>query len=454
MKAFITAEQAIAILPEGETVHTFYNGPLMLVGADWQRSEVEDKIKKSDFRELTGPGAKGMHHGLCVYNEGATQGDILFIETDDAKLETLEAQLTAEKPQSKPCGRLFSTEQVSKYHPDKYADQISDAVLDACLRRDKNSRVACETMVKGNTVILAGEITTRAEINYAEIVTGVAKKLGYQVDNILTYIQTQSPEIAGGVGSGVDLGAGDQGMMYGYACRETESLLPFGFDLANRIIAAIEKDVETNPDTVFKGDAKCQVTVDLDEKPTMDSVKKILVSACHVEDTTLEAVQRSIHEILWDCGVDTKKVEVIANPAGTWTIGGPAADCGLTGRKIVCDQYGGYCPVGGGAFSGKDPSKVDRSGAYMARKIACDLLQQFEGIEWAEVQIAYAIGQSKPMSVNVKTNDPGIFDREAAKWITENYDLTPAGIITTLNLLNENYEKLAEGCHFRYGGWV
>ena len=449
MKAFITAEQAIAILPEGETVHTFYNGPLMLVGADWQRSEVEDKIKKSDFRELTGPGAKGMHHGLCVYNEGDTQGDILFIETDDAKLETLEAQLTAEKPQSKPCGRLFSTEQVSKYHPDKYADQISDAVLDACLRRDKNSRVACETMVKGNTVILAGEITTRAEINYAEIVTGVAKKLGYQVDNILTYIQTQSPEIAGGVGSGVDLGAGDQGMMYGYACRETESLLPFGFDLANRIIAAIEKDVETNPDTVFKGDAKCQVTVDLDEKPTMDSVKKILVSACHVEDTTLEAVQHSIHEILWDCGVDTKKVEVIANPAGTWTIGGPAADCGLTGRKIVCDQYGGYCPVGGGAFSGKDPSKVDRSGAYMARKIACDLLQQFEGIEWAEVQIAYAIGQSKPMSVNVKTNDPGIFDREAAKWITENYDLTPAGIITTLNLLNENYEKLAEGCHFR-----
>lgn len=345
--------------------------------------------------------------------------------------------------------RLFSTEQVSKYHPDKYADQISDAVLDACLRRDKNSRVACETMVKGNTVILAGEITTRAEINYAEIVTGVARKLGYQVDNILTYIQTQSPEIAGGVGSGVDLGAGDQGMMYGYACRETESLLPFGFDLANRIIAAIEKDVETNPDTVFKGDAKCQVTVDLDEKPTIDSVKKILVSACHAENATLEAVQHSIHEILWDCGVDTKKVEVIANPAGTWTIGGPAADCGLTGRKIVCDQYGGYCPVGGGAFSGKDPSKVDRSGAYMARKIACDLLQQFEGIEWAEVQIAYAIGWSEPMSVNVKTDVIGEFNAKAAEWIRENYDLSPAGIIKELNLLEENYEQLAEGCHFR-----
>lgn len=350
--------------------------------------------------------------------------------------------------------RLFSTEQVSKYHPDKYADQISDAVLDACLKKDKNSRVACETMVKGGTVILAGEITTRAEINYAEIVTGVAKKLGYNVDNILTYIQTQSPEIAGGIGNGVDLGAGDQGMMYGYACRETESLLPFGFDLANRIIAAIEKDVETNPETFFKGDAKCQVTVDLDEKPTMDSVKTILVSACHKEYCTLEAAQHAIHEILWDCGVDTKKVKVIANPAGAWTIGGPAADCGLTGRKIVCDQYGGYCPVGGGAFSGKDPSKVDRSGAYIARKIACDLLQKFDDLKWAEVQIAYAIGQRQPMSVTVKTDDLGIFNEKAAEWIMENYDLSPAGIITELNLLNENYEKLAEGCHFRYGGWV
>ena len=449
MKAFITAEQAIAILPEGETVHTFYNNPVALVGADWERSEVEDKIKKSDFRELTGPGAKGMHHGLCVYNKGDTQGDILFIETDDAKLETLEAQLAAEKPQSKPCGRLFSTEQVSKYHPDKYADQISDAVLDACLRRDKNSRVACETMVKGSTVILAGEITTKAEINYAEIVTGVAKKLGYKVDNILTYIQTQSPEIAGGIGDGDELGAGDQGMMYGYACRETESLLPFGFDLANRIIAAIEKDVETNPDTVFKGDAKCQVTVDLDAEPNMDSVKTILVSACHKDDVTLEATQHAIHEILWDC-VDTKKVVVIANPAGSWTIGGPAADCGLTGRKIVCDQYGGYCPVGGGAFSGKDPSKVDRSGAYMARKIACDILQKTPGLNRCEVQIAYAIGWKEPMSVNVKTDAAsGTFDANAAKWIRENYDLSPAGIIKELNLLEENYEQLAEGCHFR-----
>lgn len=343
--------------------------------------------------------------------------------------------------------RLFSTEQVSKYHPDKYADQISDAILDACLKEDKHSRVACETMVKGSTIIIAGEITTKAKVNYGKVAARVAKKLGYNPNNIVTYIETQSPEIAGGIREGDDLGAGDQGMMYGYACNETESMLPFGFDLANRIIAAIERDVETNPDTLFKGDAKCQVTVDLDAPPTMESVKKILVSACHEEGYTVDAVRHAIHEILWDCGVDTHKVDVIANPAGAWTIGGPAADCGLTGRKIVCDQYGGYCPVGGGAFSGKDPSKVDRSGAYMARKIACDLVKR-HGLEWAEVQIAYAIGQSEPMSVNIKTNFSEL-DAEYAKEVVAVYPLTPAGIIEELNLLDENYEKLAEGCHYR-----
>lgn len=355
--------------------------------------------------------------------------------------------------------RLFSTEQVSRYHPDKYADQISDAVLDACLRQDKDSRVACETLVKDTTVILAGEITTRAEINYAEIVTGVAKKLGYKADHIMTYIQKQSPEIAAGIGEGEAQGAGDQGMMYGYACRETESLLPFGFDLANRIIAAIEKDAETNPDTFFKGDAKCQVTVDLDAPPDISSVKTILVSACHKENITQMSVIHGIHEILWDCGINTETVKVIANPAGPWTIGGPGADAGLTGRKIVCDQYGGYCPVGGGAFSGKDPSKVDRSGAYMARKIACDLIQRFDDIQSAEVQLAYAIGMAQPVSVNVKTKltngrataeDNAMMDEIAAEWIAKTYDLTPAGIIKALNLLNENYEKLAEGCHYRF----
>lgn len=345
--------------------------------------------------------------------------------------------------------RLFSTEQVSKYHPDKYADQISDAILDKCLSLDKNSRVACETMVKGNTVILAGEITTEARFNYAEVAQSVAHKLGYKVDQVLTYIDHQSSEIAKGVGTG---GAGDQGMMCGYACNHTDSMLPFGFDLANRIITAIESDVETNPNTILKGDAKCQVTVDLDEKPTIDSVQKVLVSVCHKEGHTQEEIRRRITSLLFNLGIDDGTVDIIVNPAGEWTVGGPAADCGLTGRKIVCDQYGGYCPVGGGAFSGKDPSKVDRSGAYMARKIACDLLQKHD-LQYCEVQLAYAIGLAHPMSVIVDCNLP-LRNETYAEEVMKEYDLTPKGIIETLDLLNENYEKLAEGCHFRYGGWV
>ena len=347
--------------------------------------------------------------------------------------------------------RLFSTEQVSKYHPDKYADQISDAVLDACLAQDPRSHVACECMVKGTVVVLGGEITTEAQIDYDDIVRSVAAKLGYEVDEVVILINKQSPEIAGGVGEGETQGAGDQGMMYGYATSETASFLPFGFDLANRIIKAIEDDVENNPDTVFLGDAKCQVTVDLDEGPTMASVKKVLVSACNKEDASQERVHFHIRRLLSTLGVYPLKTDIIINPAGAWTIGGPTADCGLTGRKIVCDQYGGYCPVGGGAFSGKDPSKVDRSGAYMARHIACDLVDVF-GLKSAEVQIAYAIGQAKPMSVNVKAvteHHSLVNDEWYADWVRKNYDLTPAGIIKELKLLEPKYEKRAEGCHFR-----
>lgn len=355
--------------------------------------------------------------------------------------------------------RLFSTEQVSRYHPDKFADQISDAILDKCLSLDKNSRVACETMVKGSTVILAGEITTRTQFNYGDVVQKVAQKLGYKVDQILTCIDTQSPEIAGGIGSGIDTGAGDQGMMYGYACRETESMLPFGFDLANRIIAAIEQDVVESRQHILTGDAKCQVTVDLDAPPDISSVKKVLISACSNPDFTINAVYSTLEAILRKFELPND-CEIILNPAGLWTIGGPAADCGLTGRKIVCDQYGGYCPVGGGAFSGKDPSKVDRSGAYMARKIACDLLQKYD-LRECEVQLAYAIGMAQPMSICVKTKptnvrataeDISAMNEVAAEWVTRHYDLTPRGIIKALNLHRERYETLAEGCHYRIGG--
>jgi S-adenosylmethionine synthetase len=331
--------------------------------------------------------------------------------------------------------RLFSTEQISRYHPDKYADQISDAILTECLKQDPTSHCGIETMVKDNTVVLGGEITSNAVVDYEAIVHRVASKLNYKVDNIINLIGKQSPEINGAVVADENIGAGDQGIMFGYATSETESYLPFGFDLANKIIKIIEKDVEEND--VLIGDAKCQVTVDLDNPGT---VEEVLVSVCHRDKYNLDEIRAYVRKLL--DGVVTPNKWTI-NPAGTWNVGGATSDCGLTGRKIVCDQYGGYCAVGGGAFSGKDPSKVDRSATYMARKIAVDLVKQYE-LKWCEVQLAYAIGVAEPVSVNIK-NDRG---EDYAGIVRNTYDLTPKGIIKALDLLNINYEKLAEGCHF------
>ena len=345
--------------------------------------------------------------------------------------------------------RLFSTEQVSKYHPDKYADQISDAILDACLKEDKNSRVACECIAKGSTVILCGEITTSAKVDYAAVAKRVGTKLGYPVETVITNITEQSPEIAGGVKTGDDLRAGDQGIMFGYACSDTEAMLPYGFAMANEIIKIIEDDA-AKPDSPLKGDAKCQVTVDLDMPHDETSLVEILISVCHDQRyfRTVYEVEGYITRLLDNAGLNIgDDCVVTVNPAGKWTVGGPTADCGLTGRKIVCDQYGGYCPVGGGAFSGKDPSKVDRSAAYMARQIACDLLQAHD-LGWCEVQLAYAIGEAKPISIIV--DSPLQFRNSLyAEEVEKKYDLTPAGIIKYLDLLNVKYEELAEGCHFR-----
>ena len=330
---------------------------------------------------------------------------------------------------------LFTSECVTKGHPDKICDILSDVILDVCLKEDPNSRVACEVMVTQNKVILAGEITTTAVIDYEAIVNRVAKKLNYTVDKVINLIGKQSPEINGAVVSDENIGAGDQGIMFGYATSETESYLPFGFDLANRIIKIIEKDVEEN--NVLIGDAKCQVTVDLDNPGT---VEEVLVSVCHSKNYDLDSIRAYVKSLLEDV-VEPSKWTI--NPAGTWNVGGATSDCGLTGRKIVCDQYGGYCPVGGGAFSGKDPSKVDRSASYMARKIAVDLVKK-HNLKWCEVQLAYAIGVSEPVSVNIK-NDMNI---DFSSEVKANYDLTPRGIMNHLNLLTLDYEKLAEGCHF------
>ncbi len=353
--------------------------------------------------------------------------------------------------------RLFSTEQVSKYHPDKVCDQISDAILDACLAEDPKSRVACETLFKEKTIIIAGEITTTANVCYERVARQTAAKLGYECDSILNLISTQSPEIAKGVGDGEEQGAGDQGMMYGYACNETESMLPYGFDLANRIVQAIEDDIDQRgASSPYKGDAKCQVTVDLDEKPDMRSVKKILVSVCHKNRHHIGEVREYTEQLLHNLGVPND-VEITINPAGVWTLGGPRADCGLTGRKIVCDQYGGYCAVGGGAFSGKDPSKVDRSAAYFARALACKFVELFE-LKECEVQLAYSIGIAEPASVSVKCVQPdGTVDdglgAEIERTLGAEYDLTPHGIIEQLDLLKPQYERIAGGCHYRTDRW-
>lgn len=346
--------------------------------------------------------------------------------------------------------RLFSTEQVSKWHPDKYADQISDAILTECLREDPNAHCGIETLVKNDAIVLAGEMTTSAKVEPADIARRVADKLGYPVGKVINLISSQSPEIKNAVDSCEEIGAGDQGIMFGYACRDSASFLPYGFDLANKIIAAIEADVEKNPLTILLGDAKTQVTVDLDKKGR-DSIDTIVVSAAHKSGYTLKDVQQYIKILLMQ-EVDElnggNPFWFTINPAGTWTLAGPFADAGLTGRKIVCDQYGGYCPVGGGAFSGKDPTKVDRSASYMARKIAVDLLQEYR-LDRVQVQLAYAIGVAEPVSVSVvgRVGDNVLIGLD--RRVQEKYPLTPKGMIDHLGLREWNYEEVAEGCHYR-----
>lgn len=333
--------------------------------------------------------------------------------------------------------KLFTTEAVTKYHPDKYADQISDAIVTACMREDKNSRCGVEALVKGETVVLAGEIKSKANIDIEAIVHRVADKLGYPVSDIINLISEQSPEISNAVDGTEDtIGAGDQGIVFGYANSECASMLPLSVDIANRIVALIEQDVDTNPDTVLKGDAKTQVTIDLDTGLITD----IVVSACHNESASLEEVRRYIRRLLHGVAYSDRWH---INPAGVWTIGGPKADCGLTGRKIVCDQYGGAYSVGGGALSGKDVSKVDRTGTYMARQIAVDLCKKFK-LRQCSVQLAFVIGRADPISVSVKGSD----GRNYAGYVRKTYDLTVKGMIEYLDLYNKDFEKLAEGCHF------
>jgi S-adenosylmethionine synthetase len=359
---------------------------------------------------------------------------------------------------------LFTSESVSEGHPDKVADQISDAVLDAILKQDKHSRVAAETLVKDNLVVLAGEITTNARVNYDAVARATIKRIGYNDPAIgfdaatctvlLAYGQ-QSPDIAQGVdeGKGLDLeqGAGDQGLMFGYACDETPSLMPLPIFLSHRLVERQAELRRNGKLPWLRPDAKSQVTIRyVNGKP--DSIDTVVLSTQHakgVEHKKLsEAVIEEVIKPVLPRGMLKGKVNFLVNPTGAFEIGGPKGDCGVTGRKIIVDTYGGSAPHGGGAFSGKDPSKVDRSAAYAARYVAKNIVAAGLASK-ALVQVSYAIGVAQPTSVMVTTQGTGkISDDKLAQLVRANFDLRPKGIIQMLDLLRPIYEKTAAYGHF------
>jgi len=358
---------------------------------------------------------------------------------------------------------LFTSESVSEGHPDKVADQISDGILDAILERDPRARVAAETLVTTGLVVLAGEITTRAVIDYPAVAREVIKRIGYDNSDfgidykgcaVMVCYDRQSPDIAQGVdeGKGLDLdqGAGDQGLMFGFACDETPELMPAAIYYAHRLV---ERQADLRRDgrlSWLRPDAKSQVTLRyVDGKP--QSIDTVVLSTQHDPDISHEKlVEAVIEEIVkpvlpkqW-----LKDTKYLINPTGRFVIGGPHGDCGLTGRKIIVDTYGGACPHGGGAFSGKDPTKVDRSAAYAARYVAKNIVAA--GLAHrCQVQVSYAIGYSKPINITVDTDGTGkVGDEVLARLVTEHFDLRPKGIVHMLDLLRPIYGKTAAYGHF------
>jgi len=359
---------------------------------------------------------------------------------------------------------LFTSESVSEGHPDKVADQISDAVLDAILAQDPRSRVAAETLVKDNLVVLAGEITTNARVNFDAVARKTIRRIGYtdpqigfdtHTCTVIVAYGEQSRDIAQGVdeGKGLDLdqGAGDQGLMFGYACDETPSLMPMAIYLAHRLV---ERQSEVRRDgrlPWLRPDAKSQVTLRyVNGKP--DSIETVVLSTQHAPDMThpqiKEAVIEQIIRPVLPKNLLKGKINYLVNPTGSFVIGGPKGDCGLTGRKIIVDTYGGSAPHGGGAFSGKDPSKVDRSAAYAARYVAKNIVAAGLASKCL-VQLSYAIGVAQPTSVMVTTQGTGkLADEKLAQLVRANFDLRPKGIIQMLDLLRPIYEKTAAYGHF------
>lgn len=359
---------------------------------------------------------------------------------------------------------LFTSESVSEGHPDKVADQISDAILDSILKQDKTARVACETMVTTGMALIAGEITTSAWVDMPEVVRNTIKEIGYNSSEmgfdwqscaVLTSIDKQSADIAQGVdeGTGVDLdqGAGDQGLMFGYATNETEVLMPMPITLAHRLTkqqSAVRKESKL---PWLRPDAKSQVTIEYENR-LPKRIEAVVLSTQHDEsvsyDDLKEAVMEEIIKPILPADMIDENTKFFINPTGRFVIGGPVGDCGVTGRKIIVDTYGGKGSHGGGAFSGKDPSKVDRSSSYMGRYVAKNIIAAGIASE-VEVQIAYAIGISQPVSINVNSFGTGIIsDDEIKKVITQCFDLRPKAIIQQLDLLRPIYQKTAAYGHF------
>ena len=352
---------------------------------------------------------------------------------------------------------LFTSESVTEGHPDKVCDQISDAVLDAILKDDPSGRVACETLVTTGLAMVAGEITTSCYIDIPKIVRQTIKDIGYTsadygfdylTSGVITSIQEQSPDIAMGVDPG---GAGDQGMMFGYACNETRELMPMPIILAHKLTRRLAKIRKDKLVDYLRPDGKGQVTVEYDNgKPTR--VEAIVVSCHHSSEVKMSTIQEDMKALVIDEVIPKelmdKDTKIYINPTGRFEVGGPHGDTGVTGRKIIVDTYGGVGSHGGGAFSGKDATKVDRSASYMARYVAKNIVAA-ELAKRCEVQLAYAIGVPEPVSIMVNTHGTGNVDEQKlVKLVRENFDLTPAGIIETLKLRRPIYRRTAAYGHF------
>ncbi|KXW56149.1 methionine adenosyltransferase [Ferrovum sp. PN-J185] len=359
---------------------------------------------------------------------------------------------------------LFTSESVSEGHPDKVADQISDGVLDAILAQDPRARVACEVLTSTGLIVISGEITTTANINYIDVARDVVKRIGYnsseigfdyQTCAVLTALNRQSPDIAIGVneGSGLDLdqGAGDQGLMFGYATDETDTYMPLAIHLAHRLV---QRQSELRKDgrlPFLRPDAKSQVTIRYENGQAV-AIDTIVLSTQHNPEIShadlKEAVIEEVIKPVLPKNMITPDTKYLVNPTGRFVVGGPMGDCGLTGRKIIVDTYGGAAHHGGGAFSGKDPSKVDRSAAYAMRHVAKNIVAA--GLaQRCEVQVAYAIGIAKPVSLMVNSFGTGkVSDERLAELVLEHFDLRPKGIIQSLNLLRPIYSKTAAYGHF------